>query len=134
MRHALRGKDRATAVFLLPYLKVSELKQLFNELVFLASFTHGETKAIRDAILSLPREWVIGNIEAAVEPLLRKGTYEEYRRLLELLIEIDRDIALNFAHQAAEHPDHDIREGGEDFLERLRDMDGGKDNGQSEHF
>ncbi len=133
MRHALRGKDRATAVFLLPYLKVSELKQLFNELVFLASFTHGEMRAVRDAILSLPREWVIENIETAAEPLLRNGTYEEYRRLLELLIEIDRDIALKLAHTAAEHPDYDIREAGEDFLERLRVVDNGQDDGQPDY-
>lgn len=119
MRNALRGEGRLTAIYVLSHLTVSELQQLFSELVFLASFSHGPIQAVRNAILSLPREWVIVHIEETAEPFLLSGTYDEYRRLLELFIDLDRDLALRLAHRAAAHPDHDIKEAGEDFLSRL---------------
>ena len=119
MHSALRGKDRATAIYMLRHLRVSELQQLFDDLVFQASYAHGAIGAIREAILSLPREWVLGNIEQVAEPLLQDGTYDEYRRLLELCIELDRDLTYRLARRAVEQTDEDIREAGKDFLDRL---------------
>lgn len=123
LKQALRSKDRPTAVFLLPYLPVSELQELFNELIFLASFSHGAVQTIREAILSLPREWVLDRIEDATEPLLVSGTYDEYRRLLELYMEMDRRKAKKWALRAAANPDSDIREAGEDFLRRIEETE-----------
>jgi hypothetical protein len=119
MRTALRGRDRLTALEVAPYLKASERIRLFPEWVFLASFAHGAIQVPRDMILSLPREWVLANIEAEAEPLLQDGTYDEYRRLLELYELLDRDLTLKLARRAAAHADPDVREAGEEFLEHL---------------
>lgn len=119
LKQALRGKDRATAVYVLPRLPVSELQELFDELVFLTSFSHGAVQVVRDVILSLPREWVLNRIEDVAEPLLANGTYDEYRRLLELYMEMDHHRAKKLALRAAASGDSDIREAGEDFLRRL---------------
>jgi hypothetical protein len=119
VRRGLHGRDRSTALFVLKYMKAVELEQLFGDLVFLASFSHGAVHVVHNAILSLPRKWVLTNIETVAEPLLEKGTYDEYRRLLELYVELDHKLALKLGHRAIRHADPDIREAGEDFLGRL---------------
>ncbi len=120
MRRALRGSDQAIALFIASYMKPTELVELFDQLVFLASFVHGSLQTVRKLILALPREWVLANIESVAEPLLQDGTYDEYRRFLELYIQLDRNLALKLARRAAENPDEDIHEAGEDFLEKLK--------------
>ena len=55
----------------------------------------------------------------AVEPYLCTGSYDEYRRFLELYRALDRELAWKLARRAAAHGDEDIREAGEDFLESL---------------
>jgi hypothetical protein len=122
LKKALRGNERATAIVLLARLSLSELQQLFDELIFLASFSHGRIQAIRDAILSLPGQWVLDHIEANMEPLLVNGTYAEYRQLLELYVLIDRSAAKKLALRAIAHPDRDVKEAGEDFLQELKDF------------
>jgi hypothetical protein len=47
--------------------------------------------------------------------LLENGTYEEYRRLLELYIDIDLSVGQRLVKRALEHEDPDIREAGEDM-------------------
>jgi hypothetical protein len=87
--------------------------------VFLASFSHGSIQAVRKLILSLPRDWVLSRIEEVAEPILRSGDYDEYRRLLELYFELDRELASRLAARARAQEDEDVREAGEDFLDRL---------------
>ena len=84
--------------------------------MFLASFGHGSIEAVRDLILSLPRDWVINDIEREAEPLLQKGDYDEHRRFLELYELLDADMTQRLARRAAANPDPDIREAGEDHL------------------
>jgi hypothetical protein len=115
----LRGRERATALYVAPYLKIPERLRLFPEWVFLASFAHGSIHVPRAMILSLPREWVLAHIEQEAEPFLQDGTYDEYRRFLELYEQLNRDLTLKLARRAAEHSDPDIREAGEDFLQEL---------------
>ena len=119
LKKALRGKEQATAIVLLGRLSLSELQQLFDELIILASFSHSRIQAIRDAIRSLPRQWVLDHIEVSMETLLVNGTYAEYRRFLELYVLIDRSAAKVLALRAIAHPDSDINEAGEDFLREL---------------
>lgn len=116
LRGALRGHGKHTATWMLRSLRQSELQELFDDLVFQASYAHGEIKAVRDVILSLPREWVISNIESVAEPLLADGTYDEYRRLLELFALLDPLLTKRLAERAAQHSDPDIQEVGHDFL------------------
>jgi hypothetical protein len=111
--------ERTAALEVAPLLSVAERQQLFEELLALAGYFHGQAGAAREIILSLPRAWLLANIEPHAERLLRDGTYEEYRLLFELYIKIDRDLAARLARRAATQPDEDIREAGEDFLLRL---------------
>ena len=120
MRQELVGKDNATAYYFLPYLHQDEVIQLFDMLVPLASTGHSNIKQVRDAILSLPHDWVLHNIEPLAEPLLADGTDDEYRRFLELYSELDKDLALKLAQRAVEHTDPHIKEAGEDFIELLK--------------
>ena len=119
MRNALHNEDRTTALYLLPHLKTSELEELWSDLIFLASFSHGAIQTVRDVILSLSREWVLARIEETAEPLLRNGTYDEYRRFLELYIALDHDLAVRLARRAVKHPSIDVKEAGEDALKKL---------------
>lgn len=119
LRSALRGNDRFTAISIAGYLTKDELLQLFPDLLSLASFSHGAIETVRDLIKSLPLERVLDNIEQVAEPLLNEGGYDEYRRLLELYVEIDRDLAIKLAKKALENSDYDIREAGEDFMKKL---------------
>ena len=119
MKAALFSKDRYTAIYLLQYFKPDELKLLFPELVFLGSSSHGLVGAVRQAILSIPKEWVIANIEQFAEPILVDGSYAEYRRYLELYIQLDQGLTARLARRAASNPDPDIQEAGEDYLKLL---------------
>jgi len=116
LKVALRNSDRPIAIAMLPYLNIGELEELFEELVFLASFSHGAIQLVRDQIIRLPREWVLSEIERVAEPLLASGTYDEYRRLLELYAPLDSELTRRLAERAIEHPDPDIREAGQDFF------------------
>jgi hypothetical protein len=111
--------ERGTALRLIEYLKIEERQILLNDLVDLASVSHSDVELGRQAILLLPKTWLIENIEKSAEPLLKDGTDEEYRRLLELYIQIDRELTERLAKRALQHKDPDIREAGEDFQNYL---------------
>jgi len=119
LRDALRGPSRGTALRVAPSLSQAERLRLFPEWVFLASFAHGAIQIPRDMILSLPRDWVLGNLAREVEPYLRDGTDDEYRRFLELYELLDPSMALALAKTAAAHNDPDIQDAGRDFVARL---------------
>jgi len=117
MRVALTGKERNTAIYIARHLSPSELKELFGELVYLASFAHGAIRSVRDLILSLPKEWILANIGRFVEPILKEGHEDEYRRILELYADLDTHLVEDLARRASKHADEDIREAGKDFLQ-----------------
>jgi len=110
--------ERGTALRLIEYLNLEEQQGLFDDLVDLALVSHSDIELCRKTILSLPKKWLLANIEKSAEPLLEDGTDEEYRRLLELYMDIDRKLAQSLAQRALEHGDPDIREVGEDFLSK----------------
>ena len=111
--------ERAAALEIVGFLKEDERKCLFSELLMIAGSYSGSTGFARDFVLSLPKDWLLANIEEAAERLLRNGTYEEYRALFEIYIRLDRDLAYKLAHRAAKHSDPDIKEAGDDFLQTL---------------
>lgn len=122
IKSALNSEDRVIAISLLRYLNVTDLKRLFDQLVFLSSFSHGAISTIREVILSMPRDWVLSNIESTAEKFLTNGTYDEYRRILELYNELDQDLTSKLARRAMSNSDDDIREAGEDFLLKLGEL------------
>lgn len=89
---------------------------MLPELVKFASFSHGSIQTVRDAILLIPKEEILARIEQIAEPILITGDYDEYRRLLELYILLDKELTRKLALRAANDPDPDIKEAGEDFL------------------
>src|SRR6185503_9521175 len=70
--------ERATALEMVPFLPEASPKELFPELLALSSYAHGLTDAAIEIVATLPRAWVLENVEAYAEKLL-EGGYEEYR-------------------------------------------------------
>jgi len=121
LQKALRNpKERGTALRLLFYLTLPERQHLFNDLLDLASVSHSDIELCREVILSLSKNWLLSNIENSAEELLDEGTDEEYRRLLELYINIDEHLTERLVQRALNHDDADIREAGEDFQKYLK--------------
>jgi hypothetical protein len=118
IRKALQSNNRNTAIYFLQWLSYSELQQVFDVLIFLSSSEHGGIEEVRKAILSIPKEWLLENIELSVEPHLKHGTAEEYRRFLELFLRIDIELTRKLARRALEQQEFDTREVGQEFLEK----------------
>ena len=116
IRKGLQSKNRTTAIYFLKVLKQDEIQELFSELVYLASFNHGAILAIRESILSLPREWVLSHIENAAESYLSEDDGEAYRRFLELYQQIDSKLMEKLANRAVRSENVDAKEAGMDFL------------------
>jgi hypothetical protein len=118
LREGFRYGDIATTMYLASYLSVSELKLLLPELVYVAT-APGYAARVRKIILSLPLDWLLANIEETCEPILYSDDEEDFRRIFELYMEIDRELASRLAERAINHADELIREVGQDFLETL---------------
>ncbi len=119
VREALRtGTDKFTSFDVISRMRPDELMPLFDLLVEWASTGHGSIQIFRDAILRLPRAWVLARIEEVAEPFLAAGSDDEYRRFLELYEQLDPALTLKLAERAAEHPDEEIREAGQDYLHK----------------
>ncbi len=116
IRKALQNSsERATALKVINYLTKEERQSLFDELINLVSVGHSDIKLVRNAILSFDKKWLLDNIETQAESVLENGADEEYRRLLELYIQIDDGLTQRLVAKALQHPDIDIQEVGEDF-------------------
>jgi hypothetical protein len=111
-------EDRALALDLISNYPDSESVEFFSQLISLASYVNGFTETCQDLILGLPREWVMRNVETAIDEILADGDYEEYRCLLELCCKLDRELMIKIARRASSSLDEDIKEAGADFLLR----------------
>lgn len=116
LKTKLRSSDAKIATVILEYLSIGELQELLEELIMLATYTHWAVQRARTAIQRLPLDWVLARIEATSEPILANGTYDEYRRLLELYRLLDPVLTKRLAERAVAHSDPDIQEAGHDFL------------------
>ena len=120
IRKALQNPlERATALKIINYLTQDERQSLFHELIKLASVGHSDIELVRHTIVSFDKNWLLENIETQAESVLENGTDEEYRRLLELYIQLDYKLTQRLAKKALQHPDIDIQEVGEDFQRYL---------------
>ena len=70
----------------------------------------------RNALLALPRTWLLEHIEVAAEPLIQLNNNWEFRRLLELYSLLDTTLARQLALRGITDPDAEIREASEIFL------------------
>jgi hypothetical protein len=115
LKRELTKGDRTTAIIIAEYLNNEELKEIFNELIFLASFVHGQIVVVRKLVLSLPKDWLLQHIEPVAENILVNGTDEEYRRLLELYLQIDDNLVNKLIERAQLSSNSNIQEVGQDF-------------------
>ncbi len=116
LKKALQNpSERATALKVIIYLTKEESQTLFNELIKLASVGHSDIELVRHTILSFDKIWLLENIETQAESILGNGPDEEYRRLLELYIQLDNKLTQRLVAKALQHPDIYIQEVGEDF-------------------
>ncbi|KVC95094.1 hypothetical protein WI78_18565 [Burkholderia ubonensis] len=111
------SRFRSGALELIRLLPNCERTYFFPQLMRIASFVNGFTEDYRNIISDLPRDWVMGHIEDQVEGILKGGGYEEYRCLLEVCRQVDRDLMKKMARKAANNIDPDIREAGRDYLD-----------------
>ena len=118
LQRAFKKGDIAPALHVMQYMAPDELTTLFDELIHFST-SHGYAGSVREIILSLPRNWVLSNIEKTVEPHLVGATEDEYRRFLELYLLLDKDLTQRLIQRAINHPDNEIREVGRDFQNSL---------------
>jgi hypothetical protein len=125
IRQALNNaSDRGTALRLLLYLDVKERLPFFDDLVSLASVNHSDIELVWEVLLSLPKDFLLSNIEKSADTVLNNATqdpYVEYRCLLELYLKIDRKMTYRLAQRAWQSEDEDVREAGEDFIKLLEE-------------
>jgi hypothetical protein len=121
MREALSTPhQRGTALRLLLVLGDEMKMKVFRNLVELSSVGHSDVALCRSVIKSMPRRWVLENIEPIVRVLLQEtGGEEEYRRIAELYAELDSELLEVHVERALKHPDEEVREAGLDFEEYL---------------
>jgi hypothetical protein len=120
VRRALRGSRTSgvevmAALGLLHRMKPEDRIGVFNELL-IGCLSQKFGHMARSLVLSLPRDWLVANVEAAAQPLTRNADYIDYMMLLRLYNQIDGSIARKLAQQATMSADDDIREVGEGFL------------------
>lgn len=111
--------ERGAALDVIEHLGMEEKKQVFGDLLSLASFAHGLTERCHRILLSMPRQWILDNIEASAMPILRHATSEEYRALFLLYFQLDHGLARRLAEHAAIHPDPEVQDASQDFKDKL---------------
>lgn len=118
LREGIQRGDIAAVLDLASGLNVSELIKLLPELVYLSTAPGHACKA-REVILSLPHDWLLLNVEEAAESIVSTSDGEDFRRLFELYLEIDRNLAVKLTKRVLNHSDEYIRGIGQDFVEIL---------------
>lgn len=115
------ASQRGAVLRLLPMLHESIRRQTFPTLVELAAVGHSDIQVVRDVIESIATDWVQGHIGNEVEKILDCApTYEEYRRLAELLDRLHSPYLRSLVQRAAQSNDIDIREVASDFSSRVQ--------------
>jgi hypothetical protein len=118
-----KGLRRDSALELLLDLDFQEKVPFFDHLVKLASVDHSDVELVWKVILSLPKDFLLANIEKSAETVLSNATqdaYVEYRCLLALYYKIDDQLTYRLAQRALQSEDEDVREAGETYMEYFK--------------
>jgi hypothetical protein len=75
-------------------------------------------EAGRQAVIALPREWVLRSMDQAAADCLDLTDYWQYRRLLELASQLDDDLVRRFVAIGIRSDDENILEAACDFQKR----------------
>ena len=89
---------------------------MFPEWIHLARCPHSPFHIAWNVIESLPRDWVLQNIEQHVDAILHHNEETDYWMFLQLYARLDDTLMKKLATRAAKHADADIRELGEEYL------------------
>ena len=116
LKALLRGPDREVALKQIASLTLDEKEQLFPEWIHLARAAHSPFQVAWDAIESLPRDWVLRNIEKEVDAILANEEETDYWMFLQLYARLDQSLMRKLAQRAATHADPEIRELGVEYL------------------
>lgn len=116
-----RPSERSLAIDVARCLSEDDRKKLLPDLLQLSCYAHGLyahslADEATELLMSLPREWLIENIESHAEHILRDATYEEYRMLIRIYDRLSPAIAERLAERALQSEDDDIKEAGDDYL------------------
>jgi hypothetical protein len=115
---ALRAPhQRGTALRFLQIADESVRRALFATLLGLATVSHSDLNLVRAVIQSIDRDWVNDQLEQRVPRLLETAGAEEYRRLAELLKQLNSPALPMVLSKAYQQPDEDIREVAADFFD-----------------
>jgi hypothetical protein len=115
LRKAMSGKDRTIALQAVSSLTVDEKLALFPEWINLARAAHSPFEIAWNVIESLPREWVIANIEKQVDAILQEEEETDYWMFLQLYARLDNALMQKLAQRAASHADPEISELGHEW-------------------
>ena len=108
--------QRGTALRILLLLGDDLRKPLFPQLVELASVGHADILLCRTVIKCIERAWVVSNFPPVLRKVLNpNSSAEEYRRIAELLREVDPHLIQEHIERSLAHPDPEIHEVGHDF-------------------
>jgi hypothetical protein len=110
------GEERSIALWVLPYLSMDERTALFPDLLFAARSAHGPVQAVWDALLALPRDWILANIEPEVDAILKSEEEDDYWMFLQFYHQLDFDLMRSLARRAAASANDAIRELGDEYL------------------
>ena len=119
LKHALHGEDWRAALFLIKSIKLDELQDILEDLIYLIYNRDSAYLEVCDLILKIPKDYLLSHIKDFIEPYFANATYYEYRKFLELFIKIDADLTEQLARKAIESKDYDMREAAEEYLEKL---------------
>src|SRR5262245_58278543 len=84
VRYVLRGPDRNIALDQIASLTTEENLALFPEWIHLARAAHSPFQVAWDVIESLPRDWVLQNVEKPVDAILQNDEETDYWMFLQL--------------------------------------------------
>lgn len=115
IKSVLRGPNRETALDEASSLTMDEKKQLLPEWINLARAAHSPFQIAWNIIESLPREWVLANIEKEVDAILESEEETDYWMFLQLYARLDNGLMRQLARRAASHTDPDISELGREW-------------------
>jgi hypothetical protein len=109
--------ERGVALRLLMFIGGSFGKQVFQELVESASVGHADVALCRAVLKTLPRRWVVGEIDQIVLRLLKASPDDDemFRRFAELYVELDDCLLMNLVRLAASSEFEAVREVAADF-------------------
>jgi len=110
-----RGVEAIVALGLLHQMDVEDRMAVFSELLVLCLSQKFGNMA-RSVVLTLPKDWLLANIEAASRCLIEKADDLEFFALLRLFKDIDLGLAIRLAREGARSADEDVMAVGSDFL------------------